>query len=192
MGSVVTNRRGLGFLAVALTVVVAASTRGRAQGHDSPITLDARCQGSQVTLTIRNVGSQDTAVIFGVVLGNGIKYLVSELTLRANGSDGSSNQYVYWPADYPNLIGGRLDDWIVPLPAGVAYVMPVTPSQFRVRSMGQRLSAWPTPARLSFTLALRTPNPTPSSDVVGLKLFKVWRGAEALTSNEVAVPGQCD
>ena len=46
-----------------------------------------------MTATLRNVGAQDTAVIFGVGLANGGKYLVDRMTLQvATGSNGFVEQ----------------------------------------------------------------------------------------------------
>ena len=183
--------RSVALLLLPALVPTSAPTQDR---QPQPVKLLIGCHGSdRLTVIIQNVGNDDTAVIFGVVLGNGRKYLVSGLTLRATSPDGRIDQFEYWPADYPTSIGGRVDPWIVPLPVGTSYVMHASPPDFRSRirsGVFQRLASWPKPARVSLALPLQAPKST-NSDMVGLKLWKVWRDAEALISGELVVPGDC-
>ncbi len=170
----------------------------RALGPDlsnQPVILLAGCDNAKlVTLSIDNVGNEDTAVMFGVALGNGGKYMVSALTLQAALPDGQIKRFRYRPADYPSHIGGRMDAWIVPLPAGASYALRTSPSQFMAANqaggLGKRLTSWPDPAQLSFELLLQKPDSI-NSDMTGLKLFRVWKGVEALTSNRIRIPGDC-
>jgi hypothetical protein len=176
-----------GALLAALALLPVSSAHAQPQ----PITLTAACQDARMTVTIRNAGSEDTALMIGAVLANGRKYLVGELRLSATFPDGHVSGYTYSPADYPAAIGGRLDPWILTLPAGVSYVMPVTPAQFRTSAMG-RLAGWPNPGRVSFTLGLMDPGREKiSPDRAGLSLMKVWHGVDALRSNDIATAGEC-
>jgi hypothetical protein len=169
----------------------------RALGPDlskQPVVLLAGCDNAQlVTLSIANVGSEDTAVMFGVTLGNG-KYMVSALTLQAALSDGQINRFRYRPGDYPVRIGGRIDPWIVPLQVGATYTLHTSASQFMAANqaggLGKRLTYWPNPAQISFELLLQKPEST-NSDMIGLKVPNVWKGVEALTSNRITIPGDC-
>jgi hypothetical protein len=167
----------------------------RALGPDvskQPVILLAGCDNTQhVTLSIDNVGGEDTAVMLGMMLGNGARYLVSDLKLRAERPDGRTDLFRYSPGDYPVRIGGRLDPWIVPIPVGASYMLRASASQFmqanQAGGLGKRLADWPNAAQLSFELHLQTPDST-SGD---FKLLKVWKGVEALTSNRIRIPGDC-
>jgi hypothetical protein len=177
------------------SLVILASTLGpgSARAQSTPISLVFACEGSQrMTATIRNVGTDDTAVIFGIALANGAKYLVVDMTLQITSSDGKvhGGQYHYYPSHYPSGIAGRVDDWIVPLPAGASYTLAFEPADFLVGPGKGRLKALPQ-GRLSLRLPIRSPTATPNSDVVGLKLYRVWTGNTALTSNELATSQNC-
>ena len=145
-----------------------------------------------MTATIRNVGADDTAVIFGIALGNGVKYLVVDMTLQVTSTDGKGNveQYQYYPPHYPVGIAGRVDDSIVPLPVGASFTLSLGPADFLVGPGKGRLKALPQ-GRLSLRLPIKSPTATPNSDVVGLKHFRVWTGSTALTSNELATSQNC-
>jgi hypothetical protein len=176
-------------------VLIACACPGRpasAQETQLPIRLTVNCQNSQqLTLAIQNAGTSDTAVIFGHVLGNGGKYVIDELTLQVDFSDGQASAgYVFSPSEYPVRNPGRLDDWIVPLPAGVSYLVPAMASQFRTRLFG-RLSEWPKGATMTLKLPLRAPSAQQNPDLVGLKLLKVWTGTDALVSNRITFPTTC-
>ena len=164
-----------------------------AMASNQPVILLAGCDNThRVNLSIDNVSGEDTAVIVGATLGNGGKYLVSDLTLRAEWPDGRTAAFRYRPVEYPSAIGGSLEPWLVPLPVGASYVIRVSASQFIAKSqaggLGKRLTEWPA-AELSFELALLTPEATPGWNTV--RLFKVWRGVEALMSSRLAMPGDC-
>src|SRR5262245_64119773 len=84
----------------------------------------------------------------------------------------------YHPANYPAVIGGRLDDWIVPLPVGASYGLLLRVADFQ----GWR-DLWTFPvSTLTVRLAVRGPSPHASADT---KLFHVWTEQDALTSNVV-------
>ena len=166
---------------------------GNAHAQTTPLSLWLACEDrGRITATIRNVGKDDTAVIFGVALGNGRRSLVDNMTLQITAPEGKGGgeQYQYYPPHYPGGVAGRVDDWIVPLPAGVWYTLNLEPTDFLTARNG-RLSAFPQGARLSLRLPIRSPSAGPNSDVVGLKLFRVWTGSTALASNEIAASQSC-
>jgi hypothetical protein len=113
---------------IGLVLTIGLAVSGRAQDRPDPITLTARCQSLQrLTLTLANTSASDTAIVIGTVLANGQKYLIDRLTLRATTQDGKREQYEYRPRDYPGVIAGRVDDWILALPARSSFVLPVEP-----------------------------------------------------------------
>ena len=137
-----------------------------------------------MTAVIRNGGPDDTAIIFGVALANGRKYLVDEMTLQVTGG-GRVEEYRYRPMHYPGVIAGRIDDWIVPLPVGTSYTLTFQPVDFVSTSV--RLNDLPKDARLSLRLRTRGATTSPQPDVMGLRGFHVWTGSNLLTSNELPV-----
>ena len=90
-----------------------------AQPQDSALEIGFSCDrdaGSiAFTMTFRNLGSTDTALLIGAILGNGRKYLASELALEVRSADGSA-RYSYVDPSVPG-IAGRRDLWVVELPA---------------------------------------------------------------------------
>jgi hypothetical protein len=143
-----------------------------------------------MTATIRNTGMQDTAVIFGIVLGNGSKYMVLGMTLEVT-TDGSgpAEHHQYHPRHYPSGIAGRVDDWIVPLPVGGAYALTLEAADFIAGN--ERKDSLPRDARISLRLPIRGPAGEPNPDVAGLRHFRVWTGSTALVSNELATSESC-
>jgi hypothetical protein len=149
------------------------------------IRLELQCrQSGDLLATIHNQGTADTAVIVGAVLGNGAKYMVGHLSLSIR-TDGQSDYFrMYRPSHYPARIGGRLDDWIVPLPVGASYALQLQASDFE----GWRsITSFPA-STLAVRLEVRRPSVWASADA---KLFRVWTEKDALVSNEVHVPDEC-
>src|SRR5262245_39398149 len=67
-------------------------------------------------ITFRNTGDKDLNFVLGMTLGNGRSYHASALSLdvRQRGSDMVA---VFAPADSQPRIAGRVDPWILALPA---------------------------------------------------------------------------
>jgi hypothetical protein len=149
------------------------------------IRLELQCHDSgRLLATIHNQGNADTAVIFGVVLGNGAKYMVGHLSLSIRTAGQPEYFRMYRPSHYPVHIGGRLDDWIVPLPAGASFGLQLQASAFE----GWRsITSFPA-STLTVRLEVRGPSESASPDA---KLFRVWTEKDALVSNEVHVPDEC-
>lgn len=150
-----------------------------------PVTLWIRCEDARrIVFTIRNIGTEDTAVIFGSALANGARYLIDGLTLQVKRPDGVTQRYSYQPRDYPGVLGGRVDDWIVPLPAGAAYSVTVDVADFAV-GFASRLETLPQPAQIALRLDVRKPKLSDLSNV------KVWTGMGSLASNTFHAPADC-
>ena len=163
------------------------------QPQQTPISVVLACEDSQrFTVSIHNGGTTDTAVIFGLVLANGSKYLVEDMTMQVTTDSGRLvEHYKYNPRHYPAGIAGRADDWIVPLPVGASYSLTLTAADFLVGATYERRDSFPPDALLSLRLAIRGPTERPNLDVTGLRLFRVWKGSAMLTSNEIAISERC-
>jgi len=178
-----------------LSAILLVTMFGRddTQPQRTPISVALACEDSQrMTVTIRNGGTADTAVIFGVVLANGSKYLVDDMTMQVTtGSGRVVEQYKYHPRHYPSGIAGRVDDWIVPLPAGASYSLTLAAADFIVGANQERRDSFPPDALLSLRLPIRGPTEAPNLDVTGLRLFRVWTGSTMLRSNDIAISERC-
>jgi hypothetical protein len=176
------ENHAMGQLIVALIV----STLQVNAGPPSPqVRLALRCLPTgELQATLRNDGTADTAVIFGAVLGNGAKYMVGHLSLLVRTEGQSESFRMYRPTHYPSHIGGRVDDWIVPLPVGASYALRLRASDFE----GWRSATVFAPSTLTVRLELRGHSPHASPDA---RLFRIWTAKDALRSNEVDVPKDC-
>ena len=170
--------------------LVASSVVPAARQASSQVRLSISCQDSKyLTATVSNSGPEDTAVIFGSVLANGRKYLVDGLVLQVKRTDsGGVEEYGYHPRDYPAAIGGRIDDWLTPLPVSGKYAIALEAAEFW-SSRFERLDTFSQNAQLSLRLPIRAATRVTSNP--DLRLFRVWTGASILRSNEVLVPQQC-
>jgi hypothetical protein len=175
-----------GRLAVLLFVANAVGTCEGLQGQVGSVVLSLECRGpDRLEVAIRNVGTDDTALLLGAVLGNGKKYMLNDLRLLVNSTTEPPSEHWYWPRNYPSAIGGRLDEWIEPLPARASYVMSVTPGDFLGDSIGakRRLDVLPRRAEMWLRLIVREPREQ------GIRLLTYWTGT--LVSNRIRFPEDC-
>lgn len=128
--------------------------------------------------TIANVGGEHAAVLIGLRLGNGRSYLASALTIEAFSNPSTQ------PQEFEFLIGwiaGRVDPWIVPMPAGAAYTFNVGMKDFISREQHTLLSDADFPVEV--VLRLKAP---PIQDVAFGEGF-----VGVLTSSRLRVPDRC-
>jgi hypothetical protein len=157
-----------------------------AAAEQSPrIRLELQCRRTaELVATIHNEGTADTALIFGTVLGNGVKYTVDHLSLSIR-TEGQPEYFrMYRPKHYPAVIGGSLDDWIMPLPVGSSFSLLLHASDFE----GWRSVTSLPPATLALRLEVRGPSRSASGYA---QFFRVWTDKDALVSNEIHVPNNC-
>jgi hypothetical protein len=149
------------------------------------IRLALQCLPSgDIQATLHNDGAADTAVIFGAVLGGGAKYIVGHLSLLLRTEGQPDSFRLYRPSHYPSHIGGRVDDWIVPLPIGASYGWRLRASDFE----GLRSATGFPASTLTLRLELRGHSPHASADD---RLFRIWTEQDALRSNQIHVPNDC-
>jgi hypothetical protein len=154
------------------------------EASSSAIDAELGCQmrNGQMSLriTLHNRDSADTAVVFGSILANGGKYLADNLALDVRaGSD--LTRYQYFDPSVPG-IAGRVDAWIVSLPAESEYTLVRSLSHFWSGSGQLSTMTRPFATRLAFVAP-----PTPSH--YAIPAFKVYQGQ--LISSWVEVPTQC-
>jgi hypothetical protein len=150
-----------GSVTIALLVAVAASASSSAhvlERHgDVELTLDC-VDSTHITFAIRNVGESDTAVRLGSIIGAD-KYTIDDLRLRQKSTTDQITETKYQPRRYPDRVGGRLEEWIQPIPARSSYVMSAESNdfwQFR-QPPGRKSVPFPAGAELSVTVTILEP-----------------------------------
>ena len=129
-------------------------------------------QSSEVTLTIRNADQTDTAVLIGMALANGRWYQPRELVmeLRRNGSP-DVEELLYNGA---TNIAGRIDHWVVALPAGATYALTLRAAEFASTSATR---AGTPPEELRVRLTGRPITSDLNVDMTGMKAWRLWTGS---------------
>jgi len=163
--------------------VEAAGFAGQAQTAELPLRLTLGCERASELVfrfILENVSTEPTAAVIGTILGNDKKYLPGPLgfTLRRAGEADVNFDWFD-----PSVVGisGRIDPWVIPLPAGASYsVTVVIPNGFR------HLFFAPADVRLRMTTREIA---NPNGDLQGLRFIHVWIGT--LTSDWIHVPESC-
>ena len=159
--------------------------------HAPAIVVELRCEASKpdtsaLAVTLRNPGNADTAVVLGVTLANGRVYLPTGIKVRVRRP---AEMREHEPL-YNNLTrGGRVDSWVVPLPAGSSFTF-LVPVRHFISPTTYTADFKPFVAGgdgldLRVVLDAR-PIEFGSAD---MRLLKVWVGA--LTSDQIHVPNHC-
>ena len=95
-----------------------------------------------------NDGDSHSAIRVGMRLGNGLSYHSDSLSIEAievtDEGGASSTRFDY----LPRPIGGRIDPWIVPLPAGARYSWVVAADQFSSEGLTRKLQDVELPVEL--------------------------------------------
>ena len=174
---------------VILTALLVASASTLQHAPTAPLRLFLACsQAPELTFrfTIQNVGTTPTAAVIGTILGNDKKYRPARLTLtvrRAGVPDGTL------PYIDPTgaFVAGRLDPWLITLPADASYSVAVLAHNFGLGPLPTKES-FSAPADLQLQLVTREVGET-NHDMRGLSSIHVWVGT--LTSDWVRFPGDC-
>jgi hypothetical protein len=131
--------------------------------------------GSNLELAFRNVGDRDVTLNLGIMMANGKVQLPDRITINFTDAQGNARLFKFWDKRYSN-VGGRLDDYVLPLRAGSMYTLQLTLDQF-----------W-CPETEEFSIPLLTGDNYLSaqfegtgahfvnSDMPGIKLMNFWLG----------------
>jgi hypothetical protein len=180
-------------LVVAGSVLLQASARMDQQPQlVAPVILvELRCEASKpdttaLAVTLQNPATADTAVVLGVTLANGRLYLPIGIKVRVQRSAQMREDEMLY--NNPTR-GGRVDSWIVPLPAGSSFTF-LVPVRHFISSTAYTTDFKrfiPGGEGLDVRVLLDArPIQFGNADV---KLQAVWVGA--LTSNQIHVPNHC-
>jgi hypothetical protein len=130
-------------------------------------------------LILENVGEDDLNVKLGFSLANGKSHHADAVRLLARLEGGKTRTLTY--AALPG-VAGRLDPFVVPLPAGASYALPCRLDKFADDETGDRIDwtakGWRITAELLGEAVTRA-----NVDMQGLTLVRYWRGK--VRSNEV-------
>ena len=179
-------RRQCSWAIVTALLVAPASTAQPAQAI--PLRLVLACsQASELMFrfTMQNVSATPTAAVIGTILANDKNYIPTlELTVRRAGIPDVTLTYVDPTAVG---VGGRLDPWLIALPADASYSVTVPARNFRLTPNFTK-EPFLAPADLQLHLATREVGRA-NLDMQGISLIHVWVGT--LASDWVRVPGDC-
>jgi len=155
------------------------------------IALELKCHASPdavgLRVTLRNVGLTDTAVVLGLSIGNGNRYLANSLALDVKLDENAVvEKFEYSDPSVPG-VAGRVDPWIVPLPAASEYSLTRPLSHFW--SNGKRLAGSGKPIDIRVNLNARAEQRGFGKDMAGVALVNVLVGE--FKTAWLRVPTEC-
>jgi hypothetical protein len=173
-------------LSLDLAILVAFATVGLRAGPQTPtdqLLLTLACERpSDLTfrLTLHNVSTVSTAAVIGTILANDKKYLLGRVAFTVTRAGVADSTFDFFDPSVPT-VAGRVDPWLIPLPAGASYSVVVSiPEGFRELLAGI--------ADVRARLTTRE-NRNPNLDVQGLRFIHVWIGT--LISDPIHLPDAC-
>jgi hypothetical protein len=161
------------------------------RAQTAQIAVEVQCHTSADTVglrvTLRNVGLTDTAVVLGNSIGNGNRYLADSLALDVKlGESAAVEKFEYFDPSVPG-VAGRVDPWIVPLPAVSEFSLTRPLSHFS--SHGKPLMPGGNPIDVRVSLNARAERRIFDKDVAGVALVHVLVGE--FRSEWLRVPTAC-
>jgi hypothetical protein len=157
-------------------------TAAYAQTGTDPLRLTLDCEQARALkfrVTLHNMSVVPTAAVVGTIIGNDKWYVPDHLELTVRRPGDSDTHLHYFDPTVPAAIAGRLDAWLITLPAAGSYsiAVPVDPREM-----------FSGPADLQAQWTTRANEPM-NSDVQGQRAIHVWIGT--LTSDWIHVPDDC-
>jgi hypothetical protein len=173
---------------VSRLLLALALTQGAVRPPEGDLALTVGCgpTRNEILLTITNGGSADTAVLLGYALANGGRYLPREVIVEIKRSSTADFEQLSYVG--PAGIAGRIDHWVVTLPAKARYALPLRATDFASATARFRPLAGP-PEELRVRLTGRAITSDLSLDMAGMKLWRVWTGTAV--SNSLRVAAEC-
>ena len=181
------NLRHLAFIVatlILLTFVVSAS--GAPPGdEDCGTAVDGlqmclATSGSNLQLTLRNVGDHDLTLNLGIMLGNGKVQSPTRLAIKFTDAQGNTRLFKFFDKRYSG-VAGRVDDYVVPLHIGSTYTFQLALDQFWCQDTAE--FSIPLVSGDNYLTAQFEGAGASSinSDMQGIKFLKFWLGK--LSSN---------
>src|SRR5438876_5790293 len=131
--------------------------------------------GSDLIVALRNVGDHDVTLDLGYMMANGKVQLPAYISLNFTDAQGKKRTFKFADKKHP-AVGGRLDDYVVPLRVGSMYTLKLTLDQFWCQETKEfEISLLPGKNRLTAEFqgsGARLVN----LDMPGIKLMNFWLG----------------
>ena len=131
--------------------------------------------GSDLIVALRNVGDHDVTLDLGYMMANGKVQLPAYISLNFTDAQGKTRTFKFADKKHP-AVGGRLDDYVVPLRVGSMYTLKLTLDQFWCQETKEfEISLLPGKNRLTAEFqgsGARGVN----LDMPGIKLMNFWLG----------------
>jgi hypothetical protein len=138
------------------------------------------------TLEVRNTGPKDAVLNLGIMRANGARQYPTAITLVLTDAEGRQHHV---ELTEPALVGGRVDPFIVPLPTGASFELPLRLSKYAFYPSGDLKDFRPDPKQRYTVQAQLTGKGVSRAeanlDVKGIALMPYWAGAVA--SNAVVI-----
>jgi hypothetical protein len=159
----------------------------RAQAVSNPLQFILSCtKVPEPTLrfTIRNVSDASTAAVIGSIIGTYRVYSPDDLKLVVRRAGNADTTFELFNRSV-GVIGGRIDQWLLALPAGATFSMPLPLRQY---SATEQLTI---PAAVQLRLTTHSlSEKNLSSGLSDQRFIPLWIGT--LTSNWLRFPDECD
>jgi hypothetical protein len=134
-------------------------------------------------VAFRNLGEQDVSLNLGIMLANGKVQLPDKIHLSLVDGSGKSRELHFSDKRYA-AVGGRVDDYVVPLRAGSTYTLKLRLDQFVSADTGDNVKL--KPGRYEVSARFQGDGATTSNlDMAGMKSMNFWKGK--LQSNVVVI-----
>jgi hypothetical protein len=142
----------------------------------------------QLAVALENVGKSDIVLNLGVLLANGKKQLPTAVRLTL--LDAANKKHIL----KGNLggVAGRVDPFVVPLPAGCRYTLPYALGESAEDDQAQRSARLP-PGRYRATAEFTGESVTrrgTNRDMTGLALMRYWTGTVSSGEVTLTVPAR--
>ena len=154
---------------------------------DIALTVACGSRPNEVALTILNQSGSDTAVLLGYAFGNGAQYFPRELVVEIKRAAGADFEPLLF-AGPGGIAAGRMDHWILTLPARAAFTLPLRATDFSANTPGFNTLTAP-PAELRVKLTGRSITADLSLDMSGVQLWRLWQGTAV--SNSLRLAAEC-
>jgi len=156
------------------------------QTNPAPLRLVLACDEASIPtfrLTIQNVSAAPTAAIIGTVIANDRWYVLQHVSFTLSRRGDPDVSFEYSDPSMPAAIAGRLDPWVIQLPAGASYSV-LAP----VRDQSEPFSR-PAQVRVTLTTQMFKDRTNHGPDTEPLSLLHHWVGT--VKSDPVAFPLAC-
>lgn len=150
-----------------------------AQTEEAVVQLEIQCTAQEsvidLIITVRNSGTKDTAIVLGEARGNGQVYLPSALYAVVNMTGDAKEHNLFYFNRAHAFVAGRVDPWIVPLPATSSFSVSVQSEHLWSSELNASLKDMPAISKIRLGVVARAIEFV-NADTTGLKLMHLFVG----------------